>query len=75
MPWELKLNNKTNKGHYIEAIDRAHTVAVMIEQLLWEHPAIVKAELQSDVEKLVKLTYDVYNRLNQQEEKFDELET
>lgn len=29
-----------NDGHFMEALDRAHTIEVMIEELLAEHPAV-----------------------------------
>ena len=31
-------------GQYLEAIDRCHTIQVMIEELLWENPAVVSVK-------------------------------
>ncbi|MCK9549166.1 hypothetical protein [Aquamicrobium sp.] len=34
------MSETPNIGHYHEALDRAHTINVMIEELLVDHPAI-----------------------------------
>lgn len=35
---------KPNPGHYLEAVDRAHTICLMVAELLAEHPAVLAHE-------------------------------
>lgn len=35
---------KPNAGHYLEAVDRAHTICLMVDKLLAEHPAVLAHE-------------------------------
>lgn len=35
---------KPNAGHYLEAVDRAHTICLMVSELLAEHPAVLAHE-------------------------------
>ena len=59
--------NEFNKGHWFEAMDRAHTLMVMLDQLLTDHPAIVKAGLEEDVSDVHKGLWDIYQKMGVKE--------
>lgn len=55
-----------NLGHYHEALDRAHTINVMIDALLNEHPAIIAHEdLLNALDKLQAAGGDLYKAIGQ----------
>ncbi len=41
-----------NEGHAIELADRVHTLIVMLDELLTDHPAVIKFELHDRVETI-----------------------
>ena len=50
--------------HYHEALDRTHSINIMIDELLLNHPVINKHnELLDNVEKANQLLLDVYQRI------------
>lgn len=51
-----------NKDHYLEVTDRAHTICLMISELLAEHPLVLETpELQEVVVQLENAAYRVYS--------------
>lgn len=60
--------NLFNEGHILEGADRCNTILIMIEELLSEHPAIVKAKLQNKVFKASDLIMDCYQEIWRLEE-------
>ena len=49
-----------NEGHIIEGLDRLHVITEMIDSILIDHPAIVKAECVDKISQAQKLLYDSY---------------
>ena len=53
-----------NEGHVAEAIDRCHVIMTMIGELLEEHPAILKAGRQGDVDHATDSIMNIYQALS-----------
>lgn len=53
-----------NLGHLIEGYDRCHTIVVMINELLNEHPAIIKSGQQWRIDKALEFITDAYQGLS-----------
>lgn len=63
----MSIENKAefNEVHIIEALDRCHTVMLLIDELLHLHPAIVKAVCNDNIERIADDLADVYQRVGQ----------
>lgn len=66
--WISLMPEEFNDGHWTEALDRTHTIMVMVDELLGSqakgyHPAIEYSGLQSDVDKLQKYVMDLYQKI------------
>ena len=58
------MSEKLNAGFYHEALDRAHTVQVMLEELLGEHWVIeAHPELKVALEAAEDAIADLYQRI------------
>ena len=54
---------KFNKGHILEAGDRLHTMIILSEQLLRNHPALKKAKLNKRFKKVIKKLNNMYQKV------------
>lgn len=54
-----------NPGHQIEGLDRCHTVLMMLDQLLLDHPAVVKSEVSHLVEEAFGAIYQAYQKIGE----------
>ena len=52
-----------NDGHILEGLDRCHTLLVLIDQLLNEHPAIIKAGMEENLSKAEEMIVDIYQEI------------
>tara|TARA_R100001244_G_scaffold125669_1_gene95671 strand:- start:1015 stop:1197 length:183 start_codon:yes stop_codon:yes gene_type:complete len=57
--------SECNEGHAHEALDRCHTLQVMIEELLTDHPGIVKAGAANDILAAQTLIGEAYQKVGQ----------
>lgn len=64
------MNKKTewNDGYIHEGADRCHVVMSLISDILVDHPAIVKAELQGDINNTLDSLMHCYQTIWQLEE-------
>lgn len=49
-----------NEGHIVEGLDRCHIIMSMIEDHLVEHPAVLKANVNTKILKAQALIMDAY---------------
>lgn len=56
-----------NEGHISEAMDRVNIIIVMINELLDNHPAILKTNLQNDIDMAANRLCEVYQKLGSYE--------
>jgi hypothetical protein len=64
-----------NDGYWFEARDRCHTIMIMVQELLEDHPAIEKAELSGIIESVQTLMYKAMCVLAEKEdEEFSKIE-
>ena len=56
-----------NEGHIPEAMDRLHIILGMIDDLLIDHPGIVKAEVSEKVQKASYILSAVYQKVGNYE--------
>lgn len=54
-----------NAGHQIEGLDRCNTIMVMLEQLLREHPAVVRAGGQPLIKQAYSAIWTLYQNIGQ----------
>lgn len=54
-----------NDGYYFEAMDRCHTMMVMISEILDGHPAIQKVGVQKNIDKAVENIMHAYQKLGE----------
>ena len=54
-----------NDGYVSEATDRFHTLMVMINELIVDHPAVIRAGLTSNVTEITDKIYNCYNTVSQ----------
>ena len=57
-----------NEGHIVEGVDRIHTIIVMIEELLIDHPAIVKAGVSHDILEAQEILTTAYQKVGMLDE-------
>lgn len=49
-----------NDGYIVEGCDRTHNLLANIEDLLLDHPSVVKADVSDKVTKVIQLLGEVY---------------
>lgn len=54
-----------NEGHVMEGCDRLHIITSMIDDHLSEHPAIVKAGAQDEINEVMTILSDVYQKVGE----------
>lgn len=54
-----------NAGHQVEGLDRCNTIMVMLEQLLRDHPAIVRVDGDGLIEQAFGAIWTLYQRIGQ----------
>lgn len=61
----MGIRNKSdfNEGHIVEALDRCNTLLTLIDELLYMHPAIIKAGCNDRVESLAEELADIYTEI------------
>jgi len=52
-----------NDGYWFEAMDRVWCTAHTIEELLFEHPAIMRAGLNDDIEAILTKMHNIYQAI------------
>ncbi len=52
-----------NKGYYFEAMDRCHTIMVMISELINGHPGIKRADAQKNIDKALGEIMEAYQKV------------
>lgn len=52
-----------NDGYYLEGVDRVHTIRVMIEELLDNHPSIKRLQLSDELEDVQKILGGISQKL------------
>lgn len=52
-----------NKGHMLEGVDRINTVVGLIEELLINHPAILKTGVNDDIIKAQSILSEAYQKV------------
>lgn len=52
-----------NDGHWAEALDRVHTMQIMLNELLADHPAIIAIEANSLIHQQLKSFNALYQIL------------
>jgi hypothetical protein len=59
------MNNEWNDGYYFELLDRTHTVMVLIEELVDQHPALEKIGCQKDIDLVQSTLMKVYQKVGE----------
>lgn len=54
-----------NEGYIVEGLDRCHTIMVMIEELLSEHPSVDKAKVEYKIARASSLIGEAYQAIGQ----------
>ena len=57
------MKQEFNEGHISEAMDRLHIILGMIDDLLIDHPAIVKVDVSEDVGKASDILSAAYQKV------------
>lgn len=57
-----------NDGYIIEGCDRCHNAAELVDNWLAEHPAIIKAGQQENIDKAMELLMEAYQAVGQLDE-------
>lgn len=52
-----------NDGYILEGMDRIHTVQVIIDSLIVDHPSIVLLGLQKDISKVQRKLNKIYQAI------------
>ena len=52
-----------NEGHQIEGLDRCHTLLVLMEELLQDHPAVLLAGGADKLDKAAESIADLYQMI------------
>lgn len=64
---EQDSTHQFNDGHITEGLDRCNTIMIMIEELLREHPSVLKANVSSDVDTASKAIMKAYQKIGELE--------
>ena len=63
------MDTEWNDGYYLESMDRIHTIQIMIDNLLDQHPAIVKLKCgQERVDLVQDMLGDIYQDIGKMED-------
>jgi hypothetical protein len=57
-----------NEGYVNEGLDRCHTIQVMIEELLVDHPTVLKSKSWDELQRASDLINDVYQQIGELDE-------
>ena len=57
-----------NDGHIIEGLDRLNTIIMMIHELLIDHPAILKADVEGDAHQAIGILLCAYQKVGELED-------
>lgn len=57
-----------NDGYVLEGMDRCHTIMVMMEELLVNHPSILRSEQSEEVDKVISDVMDIYQKIGLMDE-------
>ena len=49
-----------NEGHIVEGLDRCHTVMLLINELLVNHPAVTKTDNETKLEEACASVMEIY---------------
>lgn len=52
-----------NEGHITEGCDRCHTINIMLDELLTDHPAVVKAGQNLEIQRIMQRVAAVYQKI------------
>lgn len=58
-----------NEGHIIEGCDRLYTATHLINDLIVFHPAVIKADVQKQVEDACSLLFEAYQGVSSLDDK------
>jgi hypothetical protein len=56
-------SQKFNQGHIIEGLDRCHIIMMMMEDLLMQHPAVLKADCSNKIAHANLLMMEAYQQI------------
>ena len=57
-----------NEGHITEGMDRCHTIMLLLEELLFEHPAVLKADVEVHRDKACDEVMAMYQAIGRLED-------
>lgn len=60
---ELLQSVDWNDGYITEGLDRCHTIRMLIEELLVDHPAVLKAGVWTEVSEAASRIEDAYQMI------------
>jgi hypothetical protein len=52
-----------NDGYITEGLDRCHTIQVMLQELLVDHPAVLKAGVWTEISEASSRIFDAYQKI------------
>ena len=52
-----------NEGHIIEGLDRCHTIMILMDEIIIEHPAVIKAGVNDDLLEAQGLIMKAYQAI------------
>ena len=53
-----------NDGYYLEGLDRCHTIIIMLDELLVNHPSVLKTKTSINLENIFDELHYVYNKIS-----------
>lgn len=66
------MENKINKGHYLELMDRIHIVMMNIQDHLLDHPlAENEKDIQKKIEKAQHKLWEAYQLVGNKEDSYE----
>ena len=60
---ENEVENEFNDGHIVEGFDRCHTIMLLIDELLRDHPAVLKVDGNCHQEKAIEEIMKLYQKI------------
>ena len=57
-----------NEGHILEGMDRGNTILVMINELLDQHPAVVKVDGDHEIDVAYTAIFNLIQRIGELED-------
>lgn len=52
-----------NEGHITEGLDRCNTIMLLIDELLVEHPAVLRVKSGEDLQTAFNIIMDIYQEI------------